>query len=152
MMCAAHADDGAAADSREPIVPLLGLQGLSEDSSLLTKVTALRLIAWSLLAAIVLLSVIPAAVRPGTGSHNVEHIAAFLVTGLAFGWSYSNSWGVAIKLGTFAAVVEAVQIIVPGRHARLGDLIMDVAGVFAGVFLASTSRAFSRLIDSSQVR
>jgi VanZ family protein len=107
---------------------------------LLTKTTSLRVVAWSLLATIVFLSIIPAAARPGTGSHNLEHIGIFLLTGFVFACAYPKRWTVTLALATFAAGVEAVQVFVPGRHARVSDLIVDVAGICAGAFLAIVSR------------
>ena len=107
---------------------------------LLTKITSLRVVAWNLLATIVFLSVIPATARPGTGAHNLEHIGIFLVTGFAFACSYPKRWAVTLTLVTFAAAVEMLQLFVPGRHARVSDLIVDVAGICAGAFLATISR------------
>ena len=98
---------------------------------------ALRILSWALLATITILSVIPAPVRPGTGAHNVEHIVIFLLTGFAFGRTYSTTGAVAIKLAIFAIAIETVQLSVPGRHARLIDLVLDLAGLCVGILLAS---------------
>jgi VanZ family protein len=93
-----------------------------------------------LLATIVFLSVVPAAARPGTGAHNLEHIGIFLATGFAFACAYPKRLTVMLALATFAAAVEAAQILVPGRHARLSDLIVDVAGICTGALLATVAR------------
>jgi VanZ family protein len=104
---------------------------------LITTITALRVASWGLVATIVILSTIPAAVRPTTGAHYPEHVAIYLVTGLVFGLWYSSRWMAAIKLAVFAAGIEVLQYFIPGRHARLADLMLDVLGTCAGVLLAS---------------
>jgi GT2 family glycosyltransferase/VanZ family protein len=101
------------------------------------QVKALRIASWALLAVIVFLSVVPAAVRPGTGAHQLEHFAIFFLMGVLFAWSYSADRALLTKLAIFAAAVEAVQLFIPGRHARLEDLIVDLAAICTGVLLAS---------------
>jgi VanZ family protein len=109
------------------------------------------LVSWGLLATIALLSVIPAAVRPGTGAHQLEHVTIFLLAGFAFGLSYSASWSLATRLVMFAAGIEVVQLFVPGRHARLSDLLLDVAGICAGIFLASARDHIKRALAGGRL-
>ena len=116
-----------------------------------TAITLLRVLSWGLLATIALLSVVPAAVRPGTGAHQLEHFTIFLIAGFAFGLSYSASWSLATRLAMFAASIEVVQSFVPGRHARLSDLFLDVAGVCAGVFLASARDHVKRTLAGGRL-
>jgi hypothetical protein len=48
-----------------------------------------RVVAWLLLLAIVVLSVVPPSSRPTTFvPHNFEHAAIFLATGISFGTAY----------------------------------------------------------------
>ena len=100
---------------------------------------AARLTAWILAIVILMLSVVPARLRPETGlpSH-VEHLGIFVLTGMMFAYGYGRRLLlVAVGLVAFAGLVEFVQLFAPGRHARLSDLIVDAASVCAGVGIAS---------------
>ena len=90
--------------------------------------------AWSLAAAIVVLSLVPPNLRPESGiPHELEHFLIFLATGLAFGLSYDARHGLlAMKLAVFAGAVELAQLFVPGRHARFSDFLVDAVAVCAG--------------------
>jgi len=55
----------------------------------LTSTILIRAVAWSLLIAIVAMTVVPASLRIVTGApHNVEHELVFPVTGIVFGLGY----------------------------------------------------------------
>lgn len=88
--------------------------------------------------AILVASVVPASERPSTGApSDLEHIAIYLLTGMAFGIAYWKRLpAVAIGLVVFSALVEAAQLWIPGRHARLSDLVIDIVASYAGVALA----------------
>jgi VanZ like family len=94
--------------------------------------------AWLLVLAIVVLSLGPPSTRPVTGAgHNFEHLLIFLATGLAFGLGYLRwFWTISLALLTFAAVIEIAQMLVPGRHARLSDFLVDAAASSLGVGLS----------------
>ena len=96
---------------------------------------AARIVAWSLAAAIVVLSVVPPSFRPETvAPHNVEHFLIYWSTGLAFGLGYKRRLGLlAILLLIFTGSVEITQLFVPGRHARLSDFIVDAGAVWIGL-------------------
>ena len=89
--------------------------------------TACRTSAWTLALAIVVLSLVPPSYRPVTeASHSFEHLAIFLVTGLAFGAGYpGRPFRIAVALVIFSGTVELLQQWVPGRHARLSDFLVD---------------------------
>jgi len=95
--------------------------------------------AWLLLLAIVVLSVVPPDFRPVTPApHNVEHLAIFFLTGLAFGLGYeSRPFLQAIGLVAFSAAIELLQLSVPGRHARLSDFFVNAVSVALGIGLAT---------------
>jgi VanZ family protein len=98
-----------------------------------------QLAAWLLLLAIVVLSVVPPYDRPVTPApHDVEHAVIFVLTGLAFGFGY-DKWrgGQAVALVAFSAAIEAVQLVIPGRHSRLSDFLVDALSVSVGVGLAA---------------
>ena len=98
---------------------------------------AVRISAWFLAAAIVVLSLVPPDFRPVTGvPHALEHFAIFAVTGLAFGLGYGPRYLIPIGLVIFAGAIEVAQLSAPGRHARLSDFAVDAFAACIG-FLAS---------------
>jgi VanZ family protein len=101
--------------------------------------TAARIIAWSLATAIVVLSVVPSGLRPETGApHRLEHFVIYSATGLAFGLGYRGKLSLlAPLLVVFSGLVEIIQLLVPGRHARLSDFVIDVAAVCLGLSTVS---------------
>jgi len=94
-----------------------------------------RAVAWSLAAAIVVLSIVPPRLRPETFlSHGLEHFAIFCATGAAFSLGYQQKrLRLIVLLVIFCGVVEIAQLFAPGRHARLADFLMDALAVCAGV-------------------
>jgi VanZ family protein len=100
--------------------------------------TIIRIVAWSLAAAIVVLSLVPPGLRPETGApHHLEHFIIFAVTGLAFGLGYRQRSLVAPLLVAFSGAVEVVQLLVPGRHARLSDFVVDALAACFGLLAVS---------------
>jgi len=94
--------------------------------------------AWLLVLAIVVLSLGPPSTRPVTGAgHDLEHLFAFMATGLAYGLGHPRRlWSLCVALMAFAAVIELAQILVPGRHARLSDFLVDATALCLGVGLS----------------
>jgi len=103
---------------------------------------AFQIAAWLLLCGIVVLSVVPPDYRVVTNlPQPLEHLAIFLLVGLAFGVGYPRRRrALGVGLFLFAATVELVQVWVPGRHARLSDLIVGLLGLSGGLGLASVRR------------
>ena len=97
----------------------------------------LQVAAWSLLMTITVLSSVPPSYRPITMvPHYLEHIAVFLLTGMAFGLGYSYRYlSHLAALILFTAAVELAQLWVPGRHARFSDFLLNALGVGIGVSL-----------------
>jgi VanZ family protein len=98
-----------------------------------------RAIGWILAVAIVVLSVVPRELRPVTPApHHVEHFVTYLVTGFAFGLGYvRNHVFIGFLLVIFCALVELAQVLVPGRHARLSDFVVDALATCFGLLAAS---------------
>jgi len=98
-----------------------------------------RIPAWALAGAIVILSLDPPNLRPETAApHGLEHFAIFAATGFAFGLGYKRRHDlVAILLVMFSGAIESAQLFVPGRHARLGDFIIDTIAACIGLVMAS---------------
>jgi VanZ family protein len=94
--------------------------------------------AWLLLLAIVVLSTVPPEDRPVTPApHDIEHMGIFLLTGLSFGLGYARRYSLQLfGLVAFSAAIEMIQLVIPGRHARLSDFIVDAASASVGVGLA----------------
>jgi VanZ family protein len=91
--------------------------------------------AWLLLLAIIVLSVVPPEDRPVTPApSDIEHLAIFLLTGLSFALGYSRQHLLqGFGLITFAAMIEIVQVAIPGRHSRLSDFLVDALSAVVGV-------------------
>src|SRR3954465_9811294 len=97
---------------------------------------------WLLIFAIIVLSLVPASHRPTSGASNeLEHIAIYLLAGVALGIGYQKrlSW-VAIGLVIFAGLIEMAQLWVPGRHARFSDLLIDGVAAFIGAMAATLEK------------
>jgi VanZ family protein len=97
-----------------------------------------QIAAWFLLLTITVLSVVPPQERPVTPApHDIEHFAIFLLTGFAFGLGYIRRHLFQVfALVAFSAVIELVQLEIPGRHARFSDFVVDALSVSIGVGLA----------------
>ncbi|MFD2183546.1 VanZ family protein [Rhodoplanes azumiensis] len=88
--------------------------------------------------AIVVLSVVPPGLRPVVSSQGVEHGAIFLLFGLAFGLAVPRRLVVqATAALVFTGAAEVIQMLVPGRHARWSDFVVDSLGVLAGLAIAA---------------
>ena len=96
-----------------------------------------RVVAWIIVIGLIIVSLVPAPLRPGTGaSHNFEHFGSFLLAGIIWCLAYADR--LLLWLGTmsvFAGSVELLQILVPGRHARFSDFAVDALGGCAGVLV-----------------
>jgi VanZ family protein len=98
-----------------------------------------RWIAWAALAGVVVLSLVPVGLRPVSAlPHIYEHFTAFLLVGLAFGIGYpAQRLAIGLASVPTAAILELLQIFVPGRHARVSDFVVNATG--ACVALAAVS-------------
>jgi len=95
----------------------------------------LRLFAWGLAAAIAYATLGPATQRPHSNlGQNGEHAFAFVLLGLAFGLAYARAPGrTAILVIVYTGLVEMLQFLAPGRHARLSDFVVDALAACAGL-------------------
>jgi VanZ family protein len=97
-----------------------------------------RIAAWLLAAIILILSVVPPWLRPETPApHDLEHFAIFVAAGAAFGFGYNRRpIPLMAALVLFTGVIEAAQLFVPDRHARLSDFMVDALAACIGVTIA----------------
>ena len=96
-----------------------------------------RILAWVLIGAIVMLSLLPPSLRPVTAApHDLEHFTIFALCGYAFGLGYRSRHLLhAVALVTFAGAIEVLQFTAPGRHARMLDFVIDAIASCAGVLI-----------------
>jgi VanZ family protein len=95
----------------------------------------LRLFAWGLAAAIAFATLGPAEQRPHSPlGQNGEHALAFVLLGLAFGLAHTrNRLHAAAFVIAFTGLIEVLQFLAPGRHARLEDFAVDVLAASLGL-------------------
>jgi VanZ family protein len=98
-----------------------------------------RTLAWLLLACIVFLSLVPPGLRPSTPlPHILEHAGIFFAAAVTFAIGYqSREWLLGIGAVFLCTVIEVAQLAVPGRHARLGDFLIDATAALAGLLVGS---------------
>jgi VanZ family protein len=97
-----------------------------------------RAAAWLILAVIALLSLVPPTARPTVAPHILEHAGAFLLDGLAFSVAYPGHerW-LCIGAVAFCGGIELAQLMVPGRHARVSDFVVDAVAACIGICAGS---------------
>lgn len=105
-----------------------------------------RAIGWLLLAAAVFLTLGPRKFRPYTGvEHHLEHFLAFLLLGLIFGFGYPGHRHVVALIGILmAAILETLQLWVPGRHASFADFAVNATGAWVGLAAAAAFQWIKR--------
>lgn len=93
----------------------------------------------------------PIEARPHVTSTSLEHVAAFTVLGMFACLSFSTVWKRAVLASIMTAIVlEFAQHYVPGRHARVFDLLEKCLGVMVGVALfLILGKLMSRLFPRS---
>jgi VanZ family protein len=93
--------------------------------------------AWILLGTIAFVTLCPIDLRPATGHVVPERVLAFTALGAAFGLGYPRRLPFAIAVTLAAAIgLEAGQLLIPGRHARLIDAGEKLAGGLLGGAIA----------------
>jgi VanZ family protein len=98
-----------------------------------------RLIAWLLAAAVTFATLGPPGLRPHSPlGQDGEHALAFILVGLAFGLAYRNQrWAVAAVSVLLIGILELMQFLAPGRHARLEDFLVDAGTACLGFAIAA---------------
>ncbi|RUY00864.1 hypothetical protein EN991_37580, partial [Mesorhizobium sp. M7A.F.Ca.US.005.03.2.1] len=90
-----------------------------------------RTAALALLAIIIFATLSPIQMRPHLAEANVERALAYVLLGFALAVGFPNRlYQVVIFVAVIAGMLELLQLIDPGRHARLIDALVKA---FAGV-------------------
>jgi hypothetical protein len=108
-----------------------------------------QVMAWLYAMALVFLTLSSPSVRlETTMPHDLEHLAAFGLSGFLFSIGYRSRGLLVLLAGVgFAAVLEALQIWAPGRHAMWIDLAMNASGFCIGLGVPLlVSRSVSHLL------
>ena len=106
-----------------------------------------RSVAWLLAAAVTFVTLGPPRFRPHTDLGQVgEHVLAFVPIGLAFALAYPRHRKLAATIAVvLTGVLELLQLLAPGRHARLQDFVVDALATLAGfAIVAMLDLAISR--------
>ena len=93
-----------------------------------------RSVAWLLAAAVTFVTLGPPRFRPLTDLGQIgEHMLAFVPIGLAFALAYPRHRGPAVAIAVvLTGALELLQLVAPGRHARLQDFVVDAFATLAG--------------------
>ena len=102
------------------------------------------ILGWLILAAIAFSTFSPIQLRPQTGHVVLERVLAFAALGAAFGVGYPRRLALAAGVTVLAAIgLEAGQLLIPGRHARLIDAGEKLAGGMIGLAIAAAALALA---------
>lgn len=105
-----------------------------------------RAVLAALLATISVLALLPGDAAPDLGlADKWQHTLAFTALGAAALWSLRPAaravGAAAAALLAYGGAIELLQLLVPGRHAEWGDLLVDAIGIALGMTLAGALRA-----------
>ena len=93
---------------------------------------------WLTVFMIVYSTLSPIQLRPRTGYPDVERFGAFFLAGGCFAIAYPRHrrW-VSLALVVGAGLLEASQLLAPGRHAHLHDAVVKAVGGIVGLTIAA---------------
>jgi VanZ family protein len=96
--------------------------------------TALRVLAWLALLAIVVVTLTPIGLRPHVMPAIAERSLAFAVAGFLFALAYPRRiWVTLVAVLGGAVVLEVLQVLTPTRHGQLLDAASKVLGGCIGI-------------------
>jgi VanZ family protein len=103
------------------------------------------------LAAITFLTVCPVQLRPTSGEAHLDRLVAYAVLGSLIALALRRRPAAAIFLALGLAVgLEALQLVIPGRDARIEDAIVKALGASVGVGSTYSSFPIIRWIKSGK--
>ncbi len=104
-----------------------------------------RFVALLLFAAITFATLSPIDMRPHFADANVERALAYVLFGLALAFGFPNRLAqIMVATALVAGVLELLQIVDPGRHARLSDAVLKALAGFIGIAIGRAIMAVSR--------
>ncbi len=111
----------------------------------------LRIFAWLLAAAVTFATLGPPGLRPHSDlGQDGEHSLAFILVGLAFGLAYTQRRPVTAAIAVvLIGVLELLQLVAPGRHARLEDFVVDALTACIGFALAAAIEWAMKMLRGS---
>ncbi|MFD9900095.1 VanZ family protein [Mesorhizobium sp. UC22_110] len=93
-----------------------------------------RLASIFLLALIVFATLSPIGLRPHLGDANLERALAYMLLGSALALSFPrHTLRIAVFVVSIATVLELLQLIDPGRHGRIEDMVIKAAAGLIGI-------------------
>ncbi|RYE09884.1 MAG: hypothetical protein EOP22_07585 [Hyphomicrobiales bacterium] len=97
--------------------------------------TALRVIAWLLLAGLIFVTLSPIDLRPVSPAPvQLERAAALALIGFVFALAYPRHiWLVALVVLGSTVLLELLQLLSPSRHGRLIDVAVKLTGGGIGI-------------------
>lgn len=120
-----------------------------------TRVRALvRIAAWSLVAVIVVVTLVPIGLRPiVTANPSIERMAAYALTGLLMMVGYPRHWRL-ILIGSvvLAGSLEAAQTLTRTRHGQVSDFLVKAAAALGGAGAGLALNGLARRHANSPVR
>lgn len=104
-----------------------------------------RFIALVLFATIVFATLSPIEMRPHFTDPNVERALAYVLFGVALALGFPNRLvQTLVAAALVAGVLELLQIVDPGRHARLRDAVLKALAGFIGIAIGHAIMAARR--------
>ncbi|MBZ9982121.1 MULTISPECIES: hypothetical protein [unclassified Mesorhizobium] len=112
-----------------------GLFALRTAMTLISRIAAL-----ALLAVIVFATLSPIQMRPHLGDPDFERALAYVLFGVAMGLGFPNRLaGTVTIVVVVATVLELMQLLEPGRHARLSDGSLKALAGILGIVVVHLS-------------
>ena len=107
---------------------------------------ALRILAWLLLAGLVVATLSPIGLRPISPlPTQVERAVALLLVGFVFALAYPRRLAlVAIIVLGATVLLELLQLLAPSRHSGLADVTVKLLGGGIGLACGAAINAFRR--------
>jgi VanZ family protein len=104
----------------------------------------IRIATWFALLMIILLSAVPGNLHPHLmANKHIERFTAYFVTGCLFASAYPHPRQLFLSgalLGACAAVLELLQLEIPGRTSSIVDFVVSTCGAYFGRLLAFVAK------------